>query len=45
MLSSRDRIEAQVQRADRRGRLIPFGAMMGVGLLALLALARIRVAH
>ncbi|HET6574289.1 MAG TPA: A24 family peptidase [Fimbriiglobus sp.] len=44
-LGGDDRIEDQVQRADRRGRLIPFGAMMGVGLVALLALARLRVAH
>lgn len=44
-IGGEDRIEAQVKRADRRGRLIPFGAMMGVGLLALLALARVRVTY
>lgn len=32
-----DRIESEVTRADRRRRLIPFGAMMAVGIFATLA--------
>ncbi len=35
-IGSEDRVEAEVQRADRRRRLIPFSAMMGVGLVATL---------
>jgi prepilin peptidase CpaA len=35
-LGSEDRVEAEVNRSDRRRRLIPFSAMMGVGLVATL---------
>jgi prepilin peptidase CpaA len=33
-LGSEDRVEAEVKRSDRRRRLIPFSAMMGIGLVA-----------
>jgi prepilin peptidase CpaA len=33
-IGSEDRVEAEVKRSDRRRRLIPFSAMMGVGLVA-----------
>jgi prepilin peptidase CpaA len=36
-LGSEDRLEAEVNASDRRRRVIPFAAMMGLGLLALLA--------
>jgi prepilin peptidase CpaA len=36
-LGAEDRIEAEVGRDDRRRRLIPFAAMVAVGLVALLA--------
>jgi prepilin peptidase CpaA len=35
-IGSEDRVETEVNRADRRRRLIPFSAMMGVGLIATL---------
>jgi prepilin peptidase CpaA len=41
-LVAEDRVETTVGRADRRARLIPFGAMVGVGLVTLLLLARYR---
>ncbi len=37
-----DRVEEVAQSSDRRSRLIPFGAMMAIGLLALLALVQFR---
>jgi prepilin peptidase CpaA len=42
-LAAEDKVEEAVHRDDRRKRLIPFGAMMGVGLVALIAIARSRV--
>ncbi len=36
-LGSEDRLETEVNAVDRRRRVIPFAAMMGLGLLALLA--------
>ena len=44
-LAAEDRVEAIVQQADRRGRVVPFGAMTGIGLVALIAIARTRVMH
>ncbi len=41
-LAADDHVEVVAQRSDRRGRLVPFGAMMGVGLVALIAVARLR---
>jgi prepilin peptidase CpaA len=38
--SSADPVEAEVQRPDRRARVIPFAAMMAVALVAILAWAR-----
>jgi prepilin peptidase CpaA len=38
-LASEDNIEAAVTRADRRQRVIPFAAMVALGLFALLAMA------
>jgi prepilin peptidase CpaA len=35
-LGSEDRLEAEVNASDRRRRVIPFAAMMGLGLLVLL---------
>jgi prepilin peptidase CpaA len=35
-ITTEDRVEAEVRRSDRRRRLIPFSAMMGVGLIATL---------
>ncbi len=35
-ITSEDRVEAEVKRSDRRRRLIPFSAMMGIGLVATL---------
>ena len=35
-IGSEDRVEAEVKRSDRRRRLIPFSAMMGVGLIVTL---------
>jgi prepilin peptidase CpaA len=35
-IGSEDRVEAEVKRPDRRRRLIPFSAMMGIGLAATL---------
>src|SRR5262249_5485267 len=35
-IGSEDRVEAEVKRSDRRRRLIPFSAMMGIGLVATL---------
>jgi prepilin peptidase CpaA len=40
-LGADDRLEAEVQRPDRRGRLIPFGAMVAVGLITLLLVLRL----
>src|SRR5262249_52318334 len=33
-IGSEDRVEAEVKRSDRRRRLIPFSAMMGIGVVA-----------
>jgi len=41
-LGGEDRIEAEVKRSDRRRRLIPFSAMMGIGLVATLLWLRIQ---
>src|SRR5262249_21262034 len=35
-ITTEDRVEAEVKRSDRRRRLIPFSAMMGIGLVATL---------
>jgi prepilin peptidase CpaA len=35
-LASEDRVEAEVQRSDRRRRIIPFAAMVAVGIVATL---------
>jgi prepilin peptidase CpaA len=35
-ITTEDRVEAEVKRSDRRRRLIPFSAMMGIGLIATL---------
>jgi prepilin peptidase CpaA len=35
-ITSEDRVEAELKRSDRRRRLIPFSAMMGIGLIATL---------
>jgi prepilin peptidase CpaA len=40
--AAEDSVERAVGRADRRARLVPFAAMTGVGLVALLVLARWR---
>src|SRR5262249_51222239 len=39
-ITSEDRVEAEVKRADRRRRLIPFSAMMGIGLIVTLVWLR-----
>lgn len=39
-LAAEDNVEEAVTRDDRRQRLIPFGAMIGVGLVVLIAIAR-----
>jgi prepilin peptidase CpaA len=36
-LGAEDRVETEVTRPDRRGRVIPFAAMMALGILGLLA--------
>jgi prepilin peptidase CpaA len=41
-LGGDNRIESEVLRADRRRRVIPFAAMVAVGLAALLILSRLR---
>jgi hypothetical protein len=41
-LGTDERVEDVVQRSDRRRQLIPFGAMMGVGLLVILVIVRLR---
>jgi prepilin peptidase CpaA len=41
-LGTDERVEEVVQRSDRRRQLIPFGAMMGVGLLVILVIVRLR---
>ena len=41
-LGTDEQVEEVVQRDDRRKQLIPFGAMMGVGLLAILVIVRFR---
>jgi prepilin peptidase CpaA len=41
-IGGEDRIESEVRRDDRRQRLIPFGAMVGVGLVVLLTIAWLR---
>jgi prepilin peptidase CpaA len=35
-LASDDRVEAEVRRTDRRGRIIPFAAMVAIGIVATL---------
>ena len=35
-LSADDRVESEVRRSDRRQRIIPFGAMVAVGIIATL---------
>jgi prepilin peptidase CpaA len=42
-LAEEDRIEAGIFRADRRGRLIPFGAMIALGLIATLVWSAMRL--
>lgn len=42
-LAAEDKIEAEVIRDDRRRRLIPFAAMMMVGLVAMIILVQFRV--
>jgi hypothetical protein len=44
-LAAEDRVEDTVQKSDRRGRVVPFGTMTGVGLVALIAIARLRLPH
>jgi prepilin peptidase CpaA len=44
-LAAEDRVEETVQKNDRRGRVVPFGTMTGVGLVALIAIARLRLPH
>ena len=39
-ITSEDRVEAEVKRSDRRRRLIPFSAMMGIGLVVTLVWLR-----
>jgi prepilin peptidase CpaA len=41
-LGGENRVEAGVLRADRRRRMIPFAAMIAVGLIALLAMSRLK---
>lgn len=41
-LGTDEQVETVAQRDDRRRQLIPFGAMMGVGLLVLLIIVRFR---
>lgn len=41
-LGTDEQVEDVVQRSDRRQQLIPFGAMMGVGLLVMLVIVRFR---
>lgn len=41
-IGGEDRVESEVRRDDRRQRLIPFGAMMGVGLVAVIVIAWLR---
>ena len=43
-IGAEDKIEAEVRRDDRRQRLIPFAAMTMVGLLAITAIYRFRMA-
>jgi hypothetical protein len=38
-LAAEDRVEAEVNRTDRRWRVIPFAAMIALGLLALIVCA------
>lgn len=42
-LTAEDQVESMLKREDRRGRAVPFGAMTGIGLVALIAIARWRV--
>ena len=42
-LATDDKVEEAVTRDDRRKRVIPFGAMMCIGLIVLIAIARTRV--
>ena len=42
-LGADEPVEEVVQREDRRKHLIPFGAMLGVGLLVLLLIAQLRL--
>jgi prepilin peptidase CpaA len=44
-LGAEDHIEAEVGRSDRRTRLIPFGAMVAVGLIALLVWSWLATTH
>ncbi|HKB06369.1 MAG TPA: A24 family peptidase [Gemmataceae bacterium] len=43
-LGAEDRIEAEVKRGDRRRRLIPFAAMIMIGLVIVAAVGKFRVA-
>jgi hypothetical protein len=38
-----DNVETAVARGERRARLIPFGAMVGVALITLIVIARWRL--
>jgi hypothetical protein len=40
-LAADDRVESEVSQVDRRHRVIPFAAMMALGLFALLACAQL----
>ncbi len=44
-LGSEDRIESEVRRSDRRSRVIPFGAMVAIGIIATLFWFRTGLAH
>jgi prepilin peptidase CpaA len=44
-LGGEDRVEVEVKRADRRKRVIPFAAMMALGILALITLAWLNAAN
>ena len=44
-LGSEDRIESEVRRSDRRTRIIPFAAMVAIGIVATLLWFRTGLAH
>ena len=44
-LGSEDRIESEVRRSDRRGRIIPFAAMVAIGIVATLLWFRFSMAR